>query len=620
MPLLSRPRSYLWQWVLDAPAAALWPLVADTDRFNRDTGLPPVTDVRTPDERLAPGCRHLRIRIAGVPIEWQESSFEWVVPTRFGVVRRYRRGPLREMRVRVELEPLGQDRTRLRYAVEAWPRGPLGWVAIPVQIGWISRRSFGRTFRRYAEEARRAPASVGSAPATAVPRPAAPSGDGLDALAAARLHALGERLCALGHGPEPVARLLAHIEQADQAELSRMRPYVLADAWGAERRATLRLLLHAAREGLLDLRWGVMCPLCRGNKDKVDALERLPEGAIHCETCRIDFEVDLERSVKLTFVPAAGIRAPRVGAFCVAGPRTTPHVLVQQLLAPGERREVRTELGPARYRVRTLDGRQAAAFEVAEGGAARLEIRFAPDGILRAEPARVDPAAVLALANESAEEQLVLVDATGGGTDATTAAEVLVLQEFRDLFSREVLAAGRSAGVGTLTILFTDLKGSTALYRSLGDGPAFDRVAEHFRLLREAIEPEHGSLVKTIGDAVMAAFLEPAGAVRAALRAHAALARGAAAPTLVLKAGLHTGPCIAVTLNERLDYFGSTVNIAARLAGLSQGCDLVMSDVVRADPGVGEMLAEAGLEPEGFRASLRGIEGDAVLWRVRVPS
>ena len=111
-----------------------------------------------------------------------------------------------------------------------------------------------------------------------------------------------------------------------------------------------------------------MCPLCRGNKDEVDALKRLPEGAIHCETCRIDFEADLERSVELTFVPAAGIRAPRVGAFCVAGPRTTPHVLVQQLLAPGERREVRTELGPARYRVRTLDGRQAAAFEAAEGG------------------------------------------------------------------------------------------------------------------------------------------------------------------------------------------------------------------------------------------------------------
>jgi adenylate cyclase len=236
------------------------------------------------------------------------------------------------------------------------------------------------------------------------------------------------------------------------------------------------------------------------------------------------------------------------------------------------------------------------------------------------EPAVVAPDAAIELANRSGEEQVVLIDATGWGADAATAAEVLVLQEFRDLFSREVLAAGRSAGVGTLTILFTDIKGSTALYRSLGDGPAFDRVADHFRLLREAIEPERGSVVKTIGDAVMAAFLEPAGALRAALRAHAALAKGQGTSSLVLKTALHTGPCIAVTLNERLDYFGSTVNVAARLAGLSQGSDIVMSEAVRNDPGVAALLSEAGLTAHGFRAPLRGIEDDAMLWRVRAPT
>jgi class 3 adenylate cyclase len=171
--------------------------------------------------------------------------------------------------------------------------------------------------------------------------------------------------------------------------------------------------------------------------------------------------------------------------------------------------------------------------------------------------------------------------------------------------------------VGTLTVLFTDLKGSTSMYRSLGDGPAFDRVADHFRVLREAIEPERGSIVKTIGDAVMAVFLEPAGAVRAVLRAHRAIGRLAGTPPLVLKAGIHAGPCIAVTLNERLDYFGSTVNVAARLAGLSHGSDFVLSDVVRNDPGVAGLLAAEGLEPEGFRASVRGVEAELALWRAR---
>jgi adenylate cyclase len=290
---------------------------------------------------------------------------------------------------------------------------------------------------------------------------------------------------------------------------------------------------------------------------------------------------------------------------------------VQQLLAPREERTLTPVLGPDRYRVRTLDGRGASAFEMNESGEDRLDVVVSEGGTLRASPGVIRPGAEMRIVNETDKEQLVLVDVTGWGEDAATAAEVLVLQEFRDLFSREVLAAGRTAGIGTLTVLFTDLKGSTSLYRDLGDGPAFDRVADHFRLLREAIEPERGSVVKTIGDAVMAVFSEPAGAVRAVLRAHATIGRVAGTPCLVLKTGVHAGPCIAVTLNDRLDYFGSTVNVAARLAGLSEGSDVVMSDPVRQDPGVARLLADEGITPEGFRSPVRGIEGELTLWRTR---
>jgi class 3 adenylate cyclase len=609
----TRARSYEWRWELDAPPERLWPLVADTDRFNRDTGLPHVTDARAPDEQLGPGVRHLRMRVAGVPIEWDESPFQWVAPQRFGVVRRYRRGPLREMRVEVELEPLGADRTLLRYRVRATPRGLVGAIAVPLQIGLISRRAFGRTFQRYAAEAARgAPSPLALSQVSM-----AQAAEGLTDVGASRLGALAERLQALGQDPRLISRLAMHIEGSDETDLARIRPYALADEWGADRRMLLTLLLHAAREGLLDLRWEVICPLCHGTKEEADALSGLSAGSVHCSTCMVDFETDLERSVELTFLPAAGIRSVTTGAFCVAGPRTTPHVLVQQLLAPAEERTLIPALGPDRYRVRTLDGRGASAFEVRDDGADRLDVVLLDGGSLLASPGAIRAGAELRLENESDREQLVLVDRTGWGEDAATAAEVLLLQEFRDLFSREVLAAGRSAGVGTLTVLFTDLKGSTSMYRDLGDGPAFDRVADHFRLLREAIEPERGSIVKTIGDAVMAVFKEPAGAMRAVLRAHDTMARVAGTPCLVLKAGVHSGSCIAVTLNERLDYFGSTVNVAARLAGLAEGDDVVISDTVRQDPGASEVLAKAGLATEPFRAAVRGIEGELMLWRAR---
>ena len=161
MTFFSRPVSYVWRWELGASPLELWPLVADTDRFNRDTGLPMVTDARAPGEVLGPGRHRLRMRLAGVPIEWEESPFEWVVPSRFGVVRRYGRGPLREMTVQLELEALATARTLLTYRVRAWPRGIIGAASVRLQIGFLGRRSFGRVFERYAKEASQSHAPVG---------------------------------------------------------------------------------------------------------------------------------------------------------------------------------------------------------------------------------------------------------------------------------------------------------------------------------------------------------------------------------------------------------------------------------------------------------------------------
>ena len=161
MTFFSRPVSYVWRWELGASPLELWPLVADTDRFNRDTGLPMVTDARAPGEVLGPGRHRLRMRLAGVPIEWEESPFEWVVPSRFGGVRRYGRGPLREMTVQLELEALATARTLLTYRVRAWPRGIIGAASVRLQIGFLGRRSFGRVFERYAKEASQSHAPVG---------------------------------------------------------------------------------------------------------------------------------------------------------------------------------------------------------------------------------------------------------------------------------------------------------------------------------------------------------------------------------------------------------------------------------------------------------------------------
>jgi class 3 adenylate cyclase len=89
---------------------------------------------------------------------------------------------------------------------------------------------------------------------------------------------------------------------------------------------------------------------------------------------------------------------------------------------------------------------------------------------------------------------------------------------------------------------------------------------------------------------------------------------------LWLKIGLHQGPCIVVNLNDRLDYFGSTVNIAARLPGFSQGGELVFTEEINDDPEVQQFLAEnsklGALSP--FTDHVKGFDEPFRMWRLRV--
>jgi class 3 adenylate cyclase len=227
----------------------------------------------------------------------------------------------------------------------------------------------------------------------------------------------------------------------------------------------------------------------------------------------------------------------------------------------------------------------------------------------------------ITLENRTGVEQLFIIERLSWSDQGATAAEVTAMQLFRDLFANEALRASAQFSVGSLTMMFTDLRDSTALYREVGDAPAFGMVLSHFDVLRDAINAENGAIVKTNGDAAMAVFRRPINAIRAAVAAQRKLASQTPAPgkkPLSLKVGIHTGSCIAVNLNDRLDYFGTTVNIAARLEALSTGDDIVMSEAVYTDPEVVEFFSgdpSLGITP--FGSTLKGFENSVFeLWRL----
>lgn len=597
----AREFHYAWSWDLPAPAEALWPLVSDTNRFNRDAGLPPVEDARLPGEELDNARRRLRIRVKGILLEWEELPFEWFRPWRFGVLRRYSRGPLEEMRVVAQLEELAPRRTRLTYQVFARPRGLVGLLTTPIQIGLISRITFGRTFRRYAESV------AGSGSRDHPPPPGPTPGPVVRNLRDAGVD-------------EDLASLLGrHLGTADAMTLARIRPYALAEHWGRARKDVLVACLRATRAGVLDLSWDILCPSCGGRKDGAETLRELRTGTAHCDTCRIDFSPGFDESVELTFHPNPTVRRVEDSPFCVAGPQTTPHVEVQQLLEPGELRTVTPLLTEGRHRLRALGSAGGSSFRVAPGGAEALTVVLGSDG-WEGVPPEVAPSARLTLRNGKAHEVLVCVERTAWGDVAATAAEVTALAEFRDLFTSEVLAEGAFARVGSLALLFTDLRDSTAMYARVGDPAAFGRVMRHFQVLEEAVAAGGGTVVKTIGDAVMAVFPRMEDAVAAALNAQEALARPRdGSEALTLKAGVHFGPAIAVTANGRLDYFGTTVNVAARLGGLSSGRDVVISERIWSEAGVRALLEDRRTSVASANAEIRGLGERLQVWRVSLP-
>ena len=601
---------YQWEFEFQATPEQLWPFVADTNRFNRDTKVPQLK-VDGEDKRMRNARRRVRLSIYGMPIEWEEQPFEWVKPFRFGIDRVYSKGPMAHMRALAELTPIADDRTKLSYKLWATPRNLIGLFAIPLQIRFLTAPRFRAAFKRYGALANNsAQRDLPSATATAVD------------VDQQRLHALKQKLLGslvehqIESGPGIVNKLVEFLASADDFAVARIRAYQLADEWKELRRDVLEICLLATRVGILDLQWDILCPLCRGARDSGSSLRDIPTGA-HCSTCNIDFTVNFDRFVELTFRPNAAVRRVDVADYCIGSPELTPHVVAQQLLKQGEERKLTLPLEVGNYRLRALELPGSLFVTVSAGGSPSAKIIAAKPG-WNGELLRIGERSELELKNETEDEQLIILERTAWTDQATTAAEVTALQMFRDLFSSEALRPGEQISVGTLTVLFTDLKNSTRLYREIGDATAFGRVMNHFDVLRKAIAEHEGAIVKTIGDAVMAVFRRPVDALIAISQAQKTLAD----PTdgsmpLTLKAGIHTGPCIAVTLNDRLDYFGSTVNLAARLEALSSGCDVIISRTLYDDPEFAQFLEEGKFQVTPFDVAVKGFDDERFeLWRV----
>ncbi|MBV8086195.1 MAG: hypothetical protein JO247_15420 [Chloroflexi bacterium] len=587
----------------------LWPYVSDTDRLDKAVGLPEAHFIRGEAGKDEPDVGEYKF--GGISIaRWIENPFEWERPRTFAIERDYTSGPIRRFYGGTELLPAENGATTIRIFAEFEPRSP---IFRPVLQRFLAPTSIQRGCKQYE--------AIGEflAKKAAMPFPK---------LVQSRTPVNQERLKTLldwtsnnGGDPSAVDLIRSLLDEAPDEDVAGMRPLALADNNGLEPQRTLETFLRATVAGLLEMRWEMLCPGCKGVKADAAHLSELQKTA-HCEACNLDFTPNVDELIEARFYPVRTVRDVDVGTYCVSGPGKTIHRLVQMLLQPGETRTFSIALHEGSFVLRSPQTRGLAQLTVSPTASqtsfegAFESTSLVPDGAdLKAGQVS------FCLKNDTSRRLTVTLDDAHTNAGAATPSRLMTLPTFQSLFSAEALAPGVELQISRVGLLFTDLAGSTALYERVGDARAFRLVSEHFAILRQAIEGAGGAVIKTIGDAVMASFPDGRSGVEAAIEIQKLILDldprdTGVNPARLVKVGVHTGPCFAVTQNERLDYFGTAVNVAARAQHEARGGEIVLTQEAYAEAaGLCDMQTI-----EEFEVELRGITGPVPLIRIAPPS
>ena len=450
-----------------------------------------------------------------------------------------------------------------------------------------------------------------------------------------------------------VAAIEKLVHEAPDRALSRVNALEFAAANGLNEERAIAAFLHAARLGLFDLSWNILCPGCGGVLDSNASLKTVRKEAYSCALCAAGYEPTLDEMVEVAFTVN-----PRVRRIAAHTPESLPiweyarqifwssgvalpegeefERLIQDIvidaveLPAGEKAILSIQL-PSQFVIVFDTVTHSAQFIDVKGEPTRerqtLSLVYnkvsSPTGTVEMRPGP------LRLSVENSTDMRVLPgvfiagdalhELLGQRRNFLTAKRLLTNQTFRDIYRTDTLDVDQGLKITSLTFVFTDLKGSTELYERVGDLVAYDMVRAHFGVLNEVVAAEAGAVVKTIGDAVMAAFPTPERALAAALRmreAMRALNAQSGREDMLLKIGMHEGPCLAVTLNDRLDYFGQTVNIASRVQGLAQSRSIFATEPVVADPLAARLLGTHRISPVPQRHTLRGIANELVVYEI----
>lgn len=452
-------------------------------------------------------------------------------------------------------------------------------------------------------------------------------------------------------GPELAKRLAQIVAGSDDWGLFRVNPLAFGRQHDLPAARAVDLFIHAARVGLFDFDFNQLCAYCGGVEYSYAGLGEVSSD-FFCNTCAVSHASTLDDRLEVSFSISPAVHTLHIDPY--ADGQTYNRVFfsdncrrapeITQFIASQVRQFVRLEADGAaelsfearageRLALLSADAHSKVLIDVVEGAPTAVSLGYHPYGPevrkLELGPGK----ARLGLKNHRPgtmglffatdfNRQLQELGAKfpSQWEPYLTGKMLLNSQSFRELFRVQTLAPELKLALKSLTLLFTDLKGSTELYDRTGDVYAYQVVQEHFRLLANAVRHHDGAIVKTMGDAIMASFSTPRDAVAAAVEMMEAMEEvnarvKAAGHETGLKVGVHEGAALAVNAESRLDFFGQTVNIAARVQALAASGEIWLTEPVAGAEGVGPLLERSGYASERRVVALKGVGAPTPVFR-----
>ncbi|HOT27663.1 MAG TPA: DUF5939 domain-containing protein [Candidatus Ozemobacteraceae bacterium] len=438
------------------------------------------------------------------------------------------------------------------------------------------------------------------------------------------------------------------------AELFRINPLRFASQASLAEETCIDLFVCGTRAGLFELSFDVICTTCGGilhSSPDLGALQSL----VFCELCMFEKVVTLDEMIEASFTASPSIAPTAVDRYrdyptfrhfhfshnFQPSPELLEYLQTNGLafvfIHPHEEAEIPfhaaqgdlvrlVSVSPHTGVSMRIDGRPGSgdadfrALVISDQGFSKNDLTL-PQGTTSITVKNASNRTVGIKALRSNVEKLheILRERPSGMAPYLSGRAILHNKYFRRYF--RINEARRDFGllIRNVTVLFTDLVGSTQMYDRLGDVSANRVVQQHFSVLNGLIERHGGVTVKTMGDAVMATFLTPKAATECAVEMIRSMTRVLwrdGAP-LGLKIGIHEGPALTVSNQGIPDYFGQTINIAARIQKLAGENEIRISGTAMNEPGIEDILSRHGFESESETVRLKGVDAPVTVFCCR---